>query len=369
MRPAVPSAELRDALLALALQEGLLEVDDRATDGVFRPLREFKVPERVSALLRENLLISRSFVLPVGMHDAFRGDAIDRGALRLVPRSEGGSPDEFFSWDVLLSALLLRGRRYTPATIVDRLRRAAESVAVLEKLGLIEQLGLGTTLDGDLGVDVVRRAVDPDFPPMPGLHRKAVLEYREASSESAPIVSAVEDIRQTVAAAHAGGARALLPAGLAPASPVETEVAPTQLAAPPDLTCTGQEFQLYRFVMTSLRRVPIGATLSDTIAVRDTPAGRAFSEQFDRWTSIIQTGSPEPWAEIAREIEQARAAIKDATALPGRLATYGSVPVNAAGLVFPPAGVAGFVQSLHGAGKLFTAERTLATYSWATIGD
>jgi hypothetical protein len=150
--------------------------------------------------------------------------------------------------------------------------------------------------------------------------------------------------------------------------------APTIPAAElPLVDTTAERTSLLKIACERLRRVPVGSTLRETIALAASPEADGLRHKLTEWTAAIRHNQVDPATVVLDDIEKARADLKTAKTLSrlGEYSTVIGVPASVVGLFVagPLVAIGGLVVSVVGGVALSGQKYIERMNRWAMFGQ
>jgi hypothetical protein len=178
--------------------------------------------------------------------------------------------------------------------------------------------------DGLYTQKVVSYALGVPFPPKgcsdEQIHRFEAVE--SAKEVLKPLFECVEAYRRVLSDSIRLSALSYLPVTASPLTPLRL----------PAASDGSEALKLFRVACRQLRRVPIGTTLRETLALSASPEAAALRGKITEWTMKLRDGDVEEAALVTSDYEKARLNLLGAKRLSraGEILTYISVPIGGA---------------------------------------
>jgi len=325
----MPNAELPDgvvldepmgrALLFAATQENLLDAEPSIGDGFVRKLLARPPEQKLLDGAFEQLVLGGKAYLPFWIPPAWKGELFERGLVapvEYIPSEDLIEAPEMSS-ELVLGMLDARGAAWSP----EELRRAyteyvdahnhwdrvsgAKSLYAIEILMIVRHIGKDATLSYSAE------------------ELEAYERVQHAKEAMRPIIDCIEAYRHVLTASLRLSALSALPTAPSDSSTID-------ISRVSDST---ERTALLRVTCSALRRVPIGSTLRETVALATTPEAHGLRIRLAGWAETARAGDLDPVSLALSDVQSARKALAGAKTLTrvGEYATWIGLPLGVAG--------------------------------------
>jgi len=346
------------ALLYAAVQEGLLDGDPTIGDGFVRRVMRSPPDQGVLAHALEHVVLSGKVFAPFWLPREWRGELFERELL--VPRDPGLDEDLIeapgLSPALALAMLRARGHRWSQEDLLERYESLMTAYSTLEGAG-------GPTLE-ELKIRMALRNVIPIAPEEYSQEQLAAwTATEEAYSAFKPVLDCHNAYRRVLTHSLEVGALSALPLDTMAASLAGLSLAET----------SADRMLLLRIACKGLRRVPIGTSLRETIAMATSPEGQDLRHRLALWSESVRLNEAESAATVLGDVDAARRSLKNAKSLAtiGEYSTYIGVPAAIVGafVAGPLVTISGVVVSVVGGAVLVGQKLIERMNRWAMYGQ
>jgi hypothetical protein len=346
---------MANALLYMAICEGLLDDDPTIGDGFVRKLLSNHPPEQVVSDALEQLILGGKVFVPFWLPSRWNGELLER---QTVVPIESPAESEFIEVpqmpaDLVLGMLRSRDAHWSHAELADRYQAFRKAYSDWEAISA------GKSYDG-LEIRMALRGIWPiEEKDYTAEQISAWQTVQEEYRQLRPVMDCVEAYRRVITTSIQFSALSALPV-----------IGPHSLSLETPSASEGLERRaLLRVTCKALRRVPIGNTLRETIHLAASPEAQGLRIKLTSWTERLRQGEFEPAAIILPEVEKARKSLATAKTLfrVGEYSTWVGVPVAIAGAFLTgPVGIGiGVTVSVIG-GLALTGQKVIERFNqWA----
>lgn len=347
------------ALLYAGVAEGLLDDNPAVGDGFVRHLMSSQPSKELLTNAYEHLVLGGQIIAPFRLPLEWRGELFERGFV-IPQKSEN---DESLvkipglSPDIILPMLRDRGIAWSLANLQDRYNTFLDAYNDWEEKGAksFEGMELRTILRPILGI-----------PPEDGTDEEMATwnKLQKAYAALKPVLACDEDYRQVLTSSFQCGALSALPVD---------SLAASEMPIPSQVIATEERRSLLRIVCKRLRRVAVGGTLKETMALAASPEAEALRDKLATWSDAIRKNQADPAIAVLDEVERACASLRTSRTLTkvGNYSTIIGVPLSVVGLFTagPLVAIGGLAVSVIGGIALGGQQLIERANRWAMYGQ
>jgi hypothetical protein len=346
------------ALLSSAVREGLLDSDPTVGDGFVRQIMRGQPRPDLTENAYEHLVLGGRVFAPWWLPRGWRGELAERELIVQTgpARDEDLVEAPGLSPGLALAMLRDRGQFWSRDDLVRRYEDFMAAFRAWEATGgkSFEALQILMTLKDTVGVP------SDEYTPE---QLSAWQTVSAAYGALRPVLYCHRDYRRVLTSSLQNGALSGLPLDPATAS----------ASALPLPTSSQGHIVLLRVACKQLRRVPIGSTLRETVAIAASPEAHDMRHKLVQWTNVIRRNQADPAATVLRDVERARASLKTSRTLArvGEYTTIIGVPAGVAGVLLmgPLVAIGGLAISVVGGVALGGQKLVERINRWAMYGQ
>lgn len=302
-KPVILDAATTDALIAMAIEEGLLEKDrSMEDDGMFAVAARRNVPKWVREHVLTQITLSPNAKTTGRLGDFFCGELLSEGHLiRVVDKGDTSNIPLALPQEIIHALLLSSGHDIPPREYFARLKHASD--VHLEQDEYFKTRGVDSP-----------SVFDEMFAKIPWLGPSKYLDqdfemrrrYEVAWSAAKPIWEAMNEYSRV---AHlAGEYDCLLGVPSTLGTPAQCEnVFPVGTEAPEP-----SDLRLFRIATEAMGVLPRGQTLRESLVLATDPATIALRELLKEWQESLLASNVREIELIQAEIGKARNALRSA---------------------------------------------------------
>lgn len=358
---------LTDTLLALAVQEGLLEEDDQKTDMYLRRYERYPLNARLKEVVLEQVVLTPQIITTKHMPlEHFSGELVERGGIINVDPPEDNL-FEFGSFSKPIIDAMLRSRNHIipEEDFVRKVNKANE--AFKEQAAYTKRTGkeppnlaareLRDFLSRTMGFSFEEDEYTSDEYAEQEIRKRAIEEAR-------PILECTREYLEIITVASKENALIRIPLA---SYPVEHSVEPLFTIESKE----NQDIALFRVVATELGKLTFRATLEESLRLADQSNTEALREQLAKWKQSLQRGEIDNLGTIQKEVKEATSELAklSSTKNVGKITVLLSLPVSALEMLtgLPPA--LGLTLNLIGLASQQRRDETESALKWAMFGN
>lgn len=311
---------LAHALLYEAVHEGLVDSDPGIGNGFIKRVLGTPPSELTLNDAYEQLVLGGRLYVPTWLPTNWSGELFERGILK---RYEQDTDVELIDIPEMPSSLLL-------GMLASRKINWSESMLTSTISGFRDAYNHWDALKDGKSFDAVevfralehitgRDPFDGYTPEQQQAWQSLDREYRKVK----PAYQCIEAYRKVLSASLSLSALSSLPIG--------QKISSSQRLI--DLDEGRDQCTLLRITTSKFRRVPIGATLRETLEIAKSPEADALRVRLSKWTQKLRSGEVEPAALILKDVEDARKSLETAKSIGkiGEYTTFVGIPVAIGG--------------------------------------
>lgn len=302
----VLSRVCQNALIGMAVSEGLLEEDAQKTDGFLASRMKVPVPDWIREQVLEQLVFAPKIVHIGGEHAApwLRGRLIDEGLIDFTPGLERAVALESLSLRIIAGMLASEGfaeLAQDPMASIEAFNRAERArIEFKERTGKeLPKFGPPSSADSS-GLDMGRKFFQKNDYTQQEYEEAAPI--RKQRKQNAPVRDCITEYELLSTIASEQNALLRTPVLPKAADPSIASLLSPEVSLPAAV-------RLFRIAVTGLGKLPFRNTLTETLTLARDPATIALRQNIEEWLIAFSNTNEQDLQMISRDIATASEAL------------------------------------------------------------
>jgi hypothetical protein len=346
------------ALLAMALQEGLVEIDDSRTDGVYRELRHIHISNELKNSLLEQITLTPNIISDdTVLLNGVQGELFENGVLSFVPRYNSSiDTTATIPFPTLMAMLHFRQNSLSEGQVIEIIEKVQN--ALKEEDDYVKKTGKKPP--SSWLRQILSLSINDKYEGAYSDEEYTAQERRESIyNEGKPIIECYNDYVKTVSLSNRENALIKVPA-------IEFVYGTPNIEQ-----YKNNEYVLFRVVAEGLGQLTYMPSLKETLMLSKESATNELRFQLQEWIDNICSSNINEIGYVKNEIKNTLSKLNSRRKYGtiGKFVTYIGLPLTCIGLLNPLASIPGLLVSI--AGVLTTAQVSYIErkYKWAMFGS